>query len=105
MFIAMNRFKIVIGQEEIFENVWRNRESYLDTVPGFVDFKLLRGEPGEDTTVFLSHSTWESEQAFIDWTKSEAFRMAHKQARTPEGVLMGHPQFEGYNSVDLTRKG
>ena len=38
MFIAMNRFKVLPGQEEEFEAVWRNRESQLQTVPGFVEF-------------------------------------------------------------------
>ena len=34
-YIAMNRFKIVIGREEDFENIWRNRETHLDGVSGF----------------------------------------------------------------------
>lgn len=101
MYIAMNRFKIARGREECFQDIWRQRKSYLDEVPGFIEFKLLRGAPGEDATVFLSHSLWESEQAFSAWTRSEAFRLAHKQARSPEGVVIGHPQFEGYTTVDL----
>ena len=36
MFIAMNRFRVVKGSEEAFENVWLSRDSYLHTVPGFV---------------------------------------------------------------------
>lgn len=102
MYIAINRFKIARGQESRFEEIWRNRQSYLDDVPGFIEFKLLRGAPGEDVTVFLSHSLWESEQAFADWTRSEAFALAHRQARSPEGVLVGHPQFEGFATVDLS---
>ena len=34
-FIAMNRFKIVIGRESDFENIWKNRETHLDDVKGF----------------------------------------------------------------------
>lgn len=102
MYIAMNRFQIARGQEARFEEVWRHRKSYLDDVPGFIDFKLLRGAFGEVSTVFLSHSQWESEQAFTDWTRSEAFKLAHQQARSPEGVVIGHPQFEGYSTVDLS---
>ena len=34
MFIAMNRFKVVKGEEKAFEDLWLNRESHLDTVPG-----------------------------------------------------------------------
>jgi heme-degrading monooxygenase HmoA len=43
MFIAMNRFCVAKGSEEAFENVWLSRDSYLDTVPGFVEFRLLKG--------------------------------------------------------------
>jgi len=43
MFIAMNRFKIIPGNEEDFVNIWRNRETFLDEVPGFKDFHLLKG--------------------------------------------------------------
>ena len=42
-FIAMNRFKIAIGREEDFENIWRNRETHLDDVDGFKKFNLLKG--------------------------------------------------------------
>jgi heme-degrading monooxygenase HmoA len=34
MFIAMNRFAVVKGSEEAFENVWLSRDSHLGTVPG-----------------------------------------------------------------------
>ena len=30
MFVAMNRFKILIGKENDFEKVWKNRETHLD---------------------------------------------------------------------------
>jgi len=94
MFIAMNRFQVQAGRGADFEAAWRNRDSYLDQVPGFVRFHLLKGEEG----TYISHSTWESEQAFADWTESEAFRKAHGQ-RLPEGVLAGPPQFSGYTAV------
>ena len=34
-FIAMNRFKIAIGRESDFEDIWQNRETHLDDVKGF----------------------------------------------------------------------
>jgi hypothetical protein len=49
MFIAMNRFRVVKGSEDAFENVWLSRDSHLDTVPGFVEFRLLKGPEAEDT--------------------------------------------------------
>ena len=41
MYIAMNRFKIIKGNEDTFENLWKNRESYLDEVEGFLSFNLI----------------------------------------------------------------
>ena len=48
MYIAMNRFRIAPGREEDFLEVWRNRDSHLDEVPGFKQFKMLQGESQED---------------------------------------------------------
>ena len=99
MFIAMNRFQVTRGRELVFEELWRKRESFLDTVPGFREFHLLRGPSSEDATLYASHSVWASREAFECWTASEAFRKAHSQARSPEGTLLGHPQFEGFEVI------
>lgn len=99
MYIAMNRFKITPGHEDAFEDVWRMRDSHLKDVPGFKQFKLLRGPVGEEHTLFASHSIWESEDAFVAWTKSEAFRAAHANAGDNRGMYLGHPQFEGFEVV------
>ena len=74
MYIAMNRFKIVLGKENDFENVWKNRETHLDKVPGFKKFNLIKGEKKENYTLYASHSVWNSKEDFVNWTKSEAFR-------------------------------
>ncbi|MEZ4552470.1 MAG: antibiotic biosynthesis monooxygenase [Dehalococcoidia bacterium] len=94
MFIAMNRFQVVPGQGDEFERIWRERETYLDGVPGFVRFALLRGEGGE----YVSHSTWASRDAFVDWTNSEAFRRGHAQGSLL-GILAGPPVIGLYDAV------
>jgi len=99
MFIAMNRFQIAPGFEKDFEEIWRNRESYLDGVPGFREFHLLRGPANETATLYASHSVWDSRAVFEAWTDSENFRKAHAQARSPEGMHLGHPQFEGFEVI------
>ena len=99
MFVAMNRFKIALGKEEEFVEMWKNRDSYLDSVPGFQSFRLLRGATNEEYTLFASHSIWESAEAFENWTKSEAFRKAHANAGGSKGLYLGPPQFEGFEAV------
>ena len=99
MYIAMNRFKIALGSEATFENLWRQRESFLDEVPGFREFHLLRGPTNEDHTLYASHSVWDSETNFEAWTESESFRKAHAQDHAPQGTYLGHPQFEGFEII------
>jgi heme-degrading monooxygenase HmoA len=99
MFIAMNRFKVASGREEDFITVWRNRESHLDGVPGFREFHLLRGPEQGEYTLFASHSVWESPEAFAAWTTSEAFRKAHARAGEVQGLYVGRPHLECFESV------
>ena len=99
MFIAMNRFKIKIGNEKEFENIWKNRETFLDKVVGFKSFNLVKGKTTDEFTLYASHSIWENEDHFINWTKSEEFRMAHKNAGSNKQMYLGHPEFEGFKKI------
>ena len=99
MFIAMNRFRIVKGQEEAFETVWRGRDSRLTGVPGFMEFHLLKGPEAEDHVLYASHTIWRSRADFEAWTRSEAFRQAHKGAGQTKGMYIGGPQLEVFDVV------
>ena len=95
MFIAMNNFKVAKGKGEDFEQVWRERQSHLKEVPGFVQFALLRGD---DEGEYISHSSWQDRAAFIAWTKSEVFAAGHRQS-SMMGVLEGPPQVKTYEAL------
>ena len=99
MFIAMNRFKIILGKERQFEEIWRSRDSHLNNVPGFIDFNLIKGSSTENYTLYASHSRWKSENDFINWTKSQSFRMAHKNTGQHKNLYLGHPDFEGFKVI------
>jgi heme-degrading monooxygenase HmoA len=99
MFIAMNRFSVLPGQEKAFETVWTSRDSHLNGVPGFVAFHLLRGPTGDDHTLYSSHTVWRSYDDFEAWTRSEAFRAAHKGAGDNAPLYAGHPKFEGFEVI------
>ena len=99
MYIAMNRFKILPGREVQFEEIWRGRNSHLDDVPGFIQFHLIRGAESDSHILYASHSLWESQDSFSNWTKSEAFRHAHKNAGQHQDLYIGHPEFEGFEIV------
>jgi heme-degrading monooxygenase HmoA len=99
MFIAMNRFQVARGREADFEAVWRGRNSQIAAVPGFIEFDLLRGPEAEDHTLYASHTVWANRAAFEAWTRSEAFRLAHSGAGQSKGIYLGHPNFEGFESL------
>jgi heme-degrading monooxygenase HmoA len=98
MFIAMNRFQVKKGCEDAFEEVWRTRDTYLDRMPGFVEFHLLKGPEAEDHTLYSSFTLWKSRTDFENWTRSEEFRKAHARAdmQSNAPLYIGHPKFEGF---------
>lgn len=100
MYIAMNRFRVIKGSEAEFEEVWRSRDRHLDEMEGYVDFHLLKGPEAEDHTLYSSHTTWKTKDDFVAWTKSEQFRQAHKGAGDRKPMFIGHPQFEGFETVE-----
>ncbi len=95
MFVAMNNFKVNAGREDDFEKQWRERETFLEGVPGFVEFMLLKSDK---TGNYISHTTWRDRQSFIDWTQSEAFAKGHRQGSLA-GVLEGPPVIGLYEAV------
>jgi heme-degrading monooxygenase HmoA len=105
MFIAMNRFRVRKGSEHDFEHVWLNRDSHLTKVPGFVEFHLLKGPEHDDYTLYSSHTVWQSKATFEAWTKSDAFRAAHKDAGQNKPLYLDHPQFEGFEVRQTLRRG
>lgn len=104
MFVAMNRFRVEEQNEAAFEDIWLNRESHLQGMEGFVEFHMLKGPLGEDgIRLYASHTVWENEDVFRAWTRSEAFRDAHKNAGTTRKLHVGHPNFEGFNSIQAIK--
>ena len=99
MFLAMNRFKIARGREQEFVDIWTNRETFLQDVPGFKSFNLLAGPVTEEYALYVSHSLWQTRQDFKNWTRSEAFRKAHANAGASKGIYLGPPVLETFEKV------
>ena len=101
MFIAMNRFKVRKGEEAAFEMRWRERDTHLHTVPGFIEFHLLKGPERDDHVLYASHTLWRSRPDFEAWTRSEAFRAAHRDAGEGRSLTLSHPEFEGFDVLQV----
>lgn len=98
-YIAMNNFRVALEQAEQFEARWRHRQSFVHNSPGFVSFRLLRGEVRDAAVYYVSHATWTSKAAFEDWTKSDSFVQAHRRDPLPKGIVLGPPQLECFDVV------
>ncbi len=101
MFIAMNRFKVRKGEEAAFEQRWLERDSHIRSVLGFVEFHLLKGPEREDHCLYASHNIWRSHADFEAWTRSDAFRAAHRDAGQGRPLTIGHPEFEGFEVLQV----
>ena len=81
MYLAMNRFSVNVEREAEWEAIWKNRETYLQEVPGFVQFMLLRGaEPGD----YISYSVWEDQAAFTPGPSPRPSAKATPREQLPE---------------------
>ncbi|MFK7836301.1 MAG: antibiotic biosynthesis monooxygenase [Sulfitobacter sp.] len=99
MYIAMNRFHVTPENADAFEALWLGRDSHLKEMAGFVEFHMLRGPEVNGTVLYASHTVWASEAAFRDWTRSDAFRAAHKGAGSTASLHEGTPVFEGFTTI------
>lgn len=99
MYIAMNRFTVPNDNAADFESLWLGRDSHLKEMDGFVEFHMLKGPEADGLTLYASHTVWESEEAFMAWTRSDAFRQAHRNAGSTRKLHDGAPQFEGFTAI------
>lgn len=100
MIVVTNRVPVAPGYEQDFEDRFRKRAHLIDRSPGFVKNLVMRPVrrrfnhgtgAWEETTeqgYHLVQTYWQSEEAFWDWTRSEAFRVAHSN-RPPAEMFAG----------------
>ncbi|MEM9966891.1 MAG: antibiotic biosynthesis monooxygenase [Pseudomonadota bacterium] len=99
MFIAMNRFTVKDSNAEAFEALWLGRDSHLKKMDGFVEFHMLKGPEKDGAILYASHTVWQTQEAFLAWTRSAAFRDAHKDAGKTMKLHEGSPTFEGFTAI------
>lgn len=76
-FVAINYISCTEAYRNRFEELFASRAGFIDTMPGFVKMHVLRpSTPGQD---YLIVSYWETETAFKEWTRSEAFMKGHRR--------------------------
>ena len=96
MYLAMSRLKVVCDKEAEFEEAWKKRQQNIDVVKGFKEFNLIKSNINKEFTLYIFHSEWNSENDFINWTKSDSFQLAHKEPNSQSNLFLGPPDFDGY---------
>ncbi|CAM5789366.1 MULTISPECIES: antibiotic biosynthesis monooxygenase family protein [Brevibacillus] len=74
MYVSMNRLTVPSDYRAHLEKAFSEGGERMKNVPGFLEFLFLAPTQGDEYTVFTK---WESEQDFLNWTQSEAFKRSH----------------------------
>ena len=69
MYSVTNRIMVKTGHGDDLEEVFSKRGS-VQNEPGFKSFELWKLQKEDDHEVYLVVTRWESEDDFINWTKS-----------------------------------
>ena len=96
MYIAMSRLKVLSGKEVDFEAVQKNHQTDTNGIKGFKKFNLIKGNINKEFSLYIFHSEWNSENDFINWTKSDSFKLSHKNPTQQRNLYLGPPDFDGY---------
>ena len=99
--VVTNRIPVAAGWEAEFEDRFRNRVHLVDQSPGFIRNEVHRPRPmrfDHDSGTFVDNpdepgfyevkTWWKTLADFEAWTKSPAFREAHKN-RPPSEMFAG----------------
>ncbi|MBS2040977.1 antibiotic biosynthesis monooxygenase [bacterium] len=93
MITVSNRILVRPEFSQAFESRFQERLGLVDSMPGFLAYRLLR--PTKPDQPYVVMTFWESETHFRGWTSSPEFKEQHKRERTlPPEALIGPPQIE-----------
>ncbi len=105
MIVVSNRIQVAVGHEAAFEKRFAGRAGLVENHPGFIRLEILRpktvqmhGQPLGGSAYYVVLTYWENEEAFVKWTESEDFRMAHAN-RPPKEMFAGPNVFEMHEVI------
>lgn len=97
--VKINAIEVIDERKEEFEQRFLDRAGEVEMAPGFEGFELLRPVEGDDR--YFVYTRWESEDAFKNWVKSDAFRRGHTEARrnSNSGVVAHGSKLLGFEVI------
>lgn len=80
MIVVSNRIFVNPDYNEPFEARFKERAAFVDQMPGFVAFTMLR--PSRPGKPYVIMTYWQTEAHFQAWTQSDTFREGHARSGT-----------------------
>ncbi len=108
MFVSINHIPVADGREDDFEQLFKTRDRSVEEQPGFVSLDILKpgmllsmssDPPTKQDNTYHVLTRWETEQAFFDWVRSDAFKQAHRQKRDP-GIFGGKAMVTTHRTIE-----
>ncbi|HIV74982.1 MAG TPA: heme oxygenase [Candidatus Pseudogracilibacillus intestinigallinarum] len=101
MIIVTNTAKIKKGEGYKLINRF-DKEGKIESMEGFLGLEVLNTEKLDDYDEVTISTRWESDEAFKNWTASDAFKEAHQhKGGKPDYILENKIS---YYEVKITRK-
>lgn len=76
-FTAVNYISCKDHYTEKFEELFKTRAGFIDDCQGFRNMHVLK--PNQENSEYLIVSYWDTEEDFVNWTKSESFIKGHRR--------------------------
>jgi len=88
MYVAVNTIRVKKGHGTKLIERFKTPKG-LHKMPGFMRFELWQTVNEQDEAEeFQVCTMWESEEAFLNWVNSEAFRRAHENANKDNSYII-----------------
>ncbi|WP_210366099.1 antibiotic biosynthesis monooxygenase family protein [Bacillus sp. REN3] len=99
MYVVHSTVRVPEGKSEEIIGIYRNRSRRVDRFNGFLSFQLLQNE--QIPTELTVQICWETKEAYLDYIKSEAYKMVHQLEKNyPDQELASiKPRVQRYKVV------
>ncbi len=96
MFVATNRLRTESGRGWELEERFRKSSAVAEGAEGFISFQMWKTESSPDCDEYLVVTHWESKEDHHRWTRSDAFKEAHRGGVRAD-YMVGHPELANYD--------
>ena len=95
MFYRIGKIKCKPGKSNDVISYFKSKEDFFSETKGIISLSYFKSGQDEVSGIAI----WESKEAFIDWTKSDAFKLAHKNAGAHKDLYLGPPNLETFDQI------